>query len=59
MRFGQVIATIGLLAEDEMGHSLWEVEDAEFAAAIERFTQDLARRRRSAEARTPSDGSAE
>ena len=45
MRFGQVLATIGLLAQDETGHSLWEVEDAEFATALERFAADLARRR--------------
>lgn len=45
MRFGQVLATAGLLAEDETGHSLWEVEDNEFAAAVERFAADLARRR--------------
>ena len=44
MRFGQVLATVGLLAEDQTGHSLWEVEDAEFAAALERFAADLARR---------------
>jgi hypothetical protein len=43
MRFEQLLATIGLLAEDETGHSLWEVEDAEFAAALERFAADLAR----------------
>jgi hypothetical protein len=44
MRFGQLLATVGLLAEDETGHSLWEVEDTEFAAAMERFAADLARR---------------
>lgn len=44
MRFGQIVATVGLLAEDETGHSLWEAEDAEFAAALERFAADLARR---------------
>jgi hypothetical protein len=44
MRFGQLLATIGLLAEDETGHSLWDVEDREFAAALERFAADLARR---------------
>ena len=32
-----------VLAEDETGHSLWEVEDTEFAAALERFAADLAR----------------
>ena len=44
MRLGQFIATLALLAEDESGHSLWEVEDGEFAAALERFANDLARR---------------
>lgn len=44
MRLGQFIATVGLLAEDETGRSLWDIEDAEFAAALERFASDLARR---------------
>jgi hypothetical protein len=44
LRFGQFLATVGMLAEDQTGHSLWEVEDAEFAAALERFAVDLARR---------------
>jgi hypothetical protein len=44
LRFGQLIATIGMLAEDETGHSLWDVEDADFAAALERFAADMARR---------------
>ena len=44
MRFGQVLPTIGLLAEDDTGHSLWEVEDTEFAVALERFAADLASR---------------
>jgi hypothetical protein len=44
MRFGQLVATIGLLAEDETGHNLWDIEDGEFAAAVERFATDLARR---------------
>jgi hypothetical protein len=44
LRFGQLIATIGMLAEDESGHSLWDVEDADFAAALSRFAADMARR---------------
>lgn len=44
LRFGQLIATIGMLAEDETGHSLWDVEDGDFAAALERFAADMARR---------------
>ncbi len=43
-RFGQLLATIGMLAEDETGHSLWDVEDADFLAALERFAADLAHR---------------
>ena len=44
LRFGRLIATIGMLAEDETGHSLWDVEDADFATALERFAGDMARR---------------
>ena len=44
MRFGQMLATVGLLGEDETGHTLWDVEDVEFAAALERFAADLKRR---------------
>jgi hypothetical protein len=44
MRLGQFLATVGLLAEDETGLSLWEIEDAEFSAALERFASDLDRR---------------
>src|SRR5947209_4293742 len=44
LRFGQLIATIGMLAEDETGHSLWDVEDVDFAVALERFSADMASR---------------
>jgi hypothetical protein len=44
LRFGQLIAIVGELAQDETGHSLWDVEDADFAAALERFAGDMARR---------------
>jgi hypothetical protein len=44
LRFGQLIATIGMLAEDETGQSLWDVEDADFAVALEGFAADMARR---------------
>jgi hypothetical protein len=44
MRLGQFLSTVGLLAEDETGHSLWDVEDAELAEALERFAKDLERR---------------
>jgi hypothetical protein len=44
LRIGQMLATVGSLAEDETGHNLWDIEDAEFVAALDRFAADLARR---------------
>ncbi len=46
MRLGQLIATLGLLGEDETGRSLWDLEDEELAAALERFAADMAQRKR-------------
>ncbi|HEX3150113.1 MAG TPA: hypothetical protein VHR66_18695 [Gemmataceae bacterium] len=45
LRFGQLISTIGILGEDETGLSLWDIEDIDFAAALERFSVDMARRK--------------
>lgn len=44
MRLGQLIATVAMLGEDSTGRSLWDIEDDELSAAIERFAQDLMRR---------------
>ena len=44
MRIGQFMATVGELGEDDTGRSLWDIEDEEFAAALERFARDLSRR---------------
>jgi hypothetical protein len=44
LRFGQLLATVGELAADETGHSLWDLEDTDFAAALDRFAADIARR---------------
>jgi hypothetical protein len=49
LRFGQLIAAIGTLAEDETGHSLWDVDDADFTTALERFARDMAHRAESAD----------
>ena len=46
MRLGQLVATLGLLGEDATGRSLWDLEDEELAAALEKFADDLARRTR-------------
>jgi hypothetical protein len=43
LRFGQLVAIIGQLAEDETGRNLWDGEDGEFAAATERLATDLLR----------------
>ena len=46
MRLGQLMATLGLLGEDATGRSLWDLEDEELAAALDRFAADLTRRKR-------------
>lgn len=43
LRFGQLVAIVGELAHDETGRSLWDLEDDDFAAALERFANDMAR----------------
>src|SRR5262249_31282546 len=44
MRFGQFLATVGTLGEDDTGRSLWDIEDEELAVALERFARDLSPR---------------
>ena len=44
MRLGQLLATVAMLGEDSTGRSLWDIEDDELAAAVERFAGDLSRR---------------
>ena len=44
LRIGQLLAAVGELAADETGLSLWDVEDADFAAALDRFGADMTRR---------------
>jgi hypothetical protein len=44
MRFGQLVATLGLLAEDDPGQSMWDIEDTDLVSVMERFRQDLVRR---------------
>lgn len=44
MRLGQLMATLGLLAEDTTDRSLWDIEDEELLGVIERFREDLSRR---------------
>jgi hypothetical protein len=44
LRFGQFLATVGMLGEDSTGRSLGDIDDEEFTAALERFASDLSRR---------------
>jgi hypothetical protein len=44
MRIGQLLATVGMLGEDDTSRSLWDIEDEELAIAVERFATDLSRR---------------
>jgi hypothetical protein len=60
LRFGQLIAIIGELAQDETGYLLWDIEDADFAAALQRFSTDIGRRtaNRAESAAAPDSGGA-
>jgi len=44
MRFGQLMMTLDILADDMFDRNLWDVEDDQLIAVIERFRQDLVRR---------------
>ena len=44
VRFGQLIANLGFLAEDMFDRTLWEIEDAELLQVIERHQADLSKR---------------
>lgn len=44
MRFGQMLATLGLLGEDMHDKTLWDIEDEQFIEVIDRFRHDLAHR---------------
>lgn len=44
VRFGQLIANLGFLAEDMSDRTLWDLEDAELLQVIERHRADLSKR---------------
>ena len=41
VRFGQLLALLGLLSEDEKGRSLWDIEDEDFLAILYRHKGEL------------------
>jgi hypothetical protein len=44
VRFGQLLANLGFLVEDQVDQSLWDVEDALLLEVMERHRLDLLRR---------------
>ncbi len=46
VRFGQLLANLGFLVEDQTDQTLWNVEDARLLEVIEKHRADLLGRRR-------------
>lgn len=44
VRFGQLLANLGFLAEDHPGRSLWDIDDQELLDVMRRHLGDLTRR---------------
>ena len=44
VRFGQLLANLGFLAEDMFDRTLWDIEDTELLQVIERHRVDLSKR---------------
>ena len=44
VRFGQLLANLGFLAEDMSDRTLWDIEDTELLQVIERHRTDLSKR---------------
>lgn len=47
VRFGQLVAHLGFLAEDLCGRNLWDIEDEELLRVIEKHHAELSRRQAS------------
>ena len=46
VRFGQLLANLGFLVEDQTDQSLWDVEDARLLEVMEKHRVDLLQRQR-------------
>jgi hypothetical protein len=46
VRFGQLLANVGFLVEDQTDQSLWDVEDAQLLEVMEKHRADLVGRQR-------------
>jgi hypothetical protein len=55
VRFGQLLANLGFLANDLTDRSLWDIEDDEFLAVLDRHCGDLSNRLTDGEAATATE----
>jgi hypothetical protein len=46
VRFGQLLANLGFLVEDQTDQSLWDIDDALLLAVMEKHRVDLLQRQR-------------
>jgi hypothetical protein len=44
VRFGQLLANLGFLTEDQTNHTLWDIEDEELLTVMQAHAADLANR---------------
>ena len=44
VRLGQLMAQVGFLGDDQVGRSLWDIEDEELLAVLSRHRSELAAR---------------
>ena len=49
VRFGQLLANLGFLVEDQTDQSLWDIEDESMLEVMEKHRVDLARRQQAVE----------
>jgi hypothetical protein len=47
IRFGQLLANLGFLVEDQTDQSIWDVEDTRLLEVMEKHRADLLRRQQS------------
>lgn len=47
VRMGQLVAQLGVLAEDEFGRSLWDIDDDQLLQIVDRYIAELSSRQQS------------
>jgi hypothetical protein len=57
IRFGQLLAHLGFLGEDQTGRSLWDIDDEQLLAVLYHHRAELVRRQSDTdESRSPLEG---